>query len=98
LSVIEAGACRVPVLASNSPGLAESVVDGKTGFLVPHGDVGAIAQRMITLFTDDGLADRMGAAGIEWAASFNWEDTTRKTLELLQKPPPSAAPSPDRPT
>jgi glycosyltransferase involved in cell wall biosynthesis len=85
LSVIEAGACAVPVLASNSPGLRESVVDGKTGFLVPHGDVKAIAQRMITLFTDDALADRMGAAGIEWAATFNWDDSTRKTLELLQE-------------
>ncbi|HEX7878515.1 MAG TPA: glycosyltransferase, partial [Candidatus Eisenbacteria bacterium] len=85
LSVIEAGACCVPVLASNSPGLRESVVDGKTGFLVPHGDVAAIAARMTTLFTDDALADRMGAAGIEWAATFNWEDTTRKTLELLQE-------------
>ena len=85
LSVIEAGACAVPVVASNSPGLRESVVDGRTGFLVPHGDVPALADRMIRLFTDDPLADRMGEAGIEWAARFNWEDSTRKTLELLQE-------------
>ena len=39
LSVIEAGACATPVVASNSPGLCESVVDGKTGFLVRHGDI-----------------------------------------------------------
>ncbi len=53
LSVIEAGACATPVLASNSPGLCESVVDGKTGFLIPHGDIDALADRVITLLTDD---------------------------------------------
>ena len=85
LSVIEAGACAVPVVASNSPGLRESVVDGKTGYLVPHGDVPILANRMIRLFSDDHLADRMGAEGIQWAATFNWDETTRKTLELLQE-------------
>lgn len=85
LSVIEAGACAVPVVASNSPGLRESVVDGKTGYLVPHGDVPTLSDRMIRLFSDDHLADRMGAEGVRWAATFNWEETTRKTLELLQE-------------
>ncbi len=43
LSVIEANACGVPVVASRSPGLCESVRDGETGFLVPHGDLKALA-------------------------------------------------------
>ena len=35
---LEAAACATPVVASNSPGIRESVRDGETGFLVPHGD------------------------------------------------------------
>jgi glycosyltransferase involved in cell wall biosynthesis len=85
LSVIEAGACAVPVVASDSPGLRESVVDGETGFLVPHGDVPAIADRMKRLLTDDVPAARMAAAGVKWAARFNWEDSARKTLGLLEE-------------
>lgn len=85
LSVIEAGACAVPVVASNSPGLRESVVDGKTGFLVPHADVPQLAARLTTLLTDDALAARMGEAGIEWAKTFHWDESTRKTLELLEE-------------
>jgi glycosyltransferase involved in cell wall biosynthesis len=85
LSVIEAGACAVPVVASNSPGLRESVVDGETGFLVPHGDVKALADRLGRLLTDDDLARRMGEAGIAWARRFHWDESTRKTLTLLEE-------------
>ena len=37
---LEAAACGTPVVASNSPGIRESVHDGETGYLVPHGDAG----------------------------------------------------------
>ncbi len=43
---LEAAACGTPVVASNSPGIRESVRDGETGFLVPHGDVPAMAAAM----------------------------------------------------
>ena len=40
---LEAAACATPVVASNSPGIRESVRDGETGYLVPHGDTAAMA-------------------------------------------------------
>src|SRR5204863_6777869 len=46
ISNVEAAACGTPALASDSPGLRESVRDGETGFLVTHGDAHALAQRM----------------------------------------------------
>lgn len=85
LSVIEAGACAVPVVASDSPGLRESVVHGQTGFLAPHGDVPALAAHCTTLLTDNALAGRFARAGVEWAARFNWDESTRKTLALLEE-------------
>jgi glycosyltransferase involved in cell wall biosynthesis len=44
---VEAAACGTPAIASNSDGLRESVRDGVTGYLVPHGDVSALADRML---------------------------------------------------
>src|SRR3954466_10357477 len=43
---LEAAACATPVIASNSPGIRETVRHGETGYLVPHGDVGAMATAM----------------------------------------------------
>jgi len=48
---LEAAACGTPVVASDSPGIRESVRDGETGFLVPHGDVAAMADAMGALAT-----------------------------------------------
>ena len=84
LSVIEAGACGTPVIASDSPGLCESVVDGKTGFLVPHGDIPRLAEGLTTLLTDDRLAQEMAEEGVRWAAGFNWESSAEKTLQLIE--------------
>ncbi|MBI2933183.1 MAG: N-acetyl-alpha-D-glucosaminyl L-malate synthase BshA [Planctomycetes bacterium] len=63
LASLEAMACEVPVVATNAGGLPEVVADGQTGFLVPVGDVDAMAQRMLDLLDDSTLARRMGEAG-----------------------------------
>jgi glycosyltransferase involved in cell wall biosynthesis len=83
LSVIEANAMGVPVIASNAPGLRESVRDGETGFLVPHGDIPALADRLSALLSDDELWGRMGQAGIRWASRFDWDRMTDETEQLL---------------
>lgn len=85
LSVIEANAMGVPVIASDAPGLRESVRDGETGFLVPHGDVPALAGRLSELLSDDDLWGRMGQAGIRWASKFDWDRMTEETEELLAR-------------
>src|SRR6185369_9671296 len=58
---LEAAACATPVVASNSPGIRESVRDGETGFLVPHGDIGAMANAMRRLATSRKLVTDLGA-------------------------------------
>lgn len=85
LSVIEAGACACPVVASRSPGLIESVRDGETGFLVDHGDIDALGKKIITLLTDDALARSMADAGVRWARTFNWDTAAEDTLALIEE-------------
>jgi glycosyltransferase involved in cell wall biosynthesis len=85
LSVIEANATGLPCVASNSPGLRESVRDGETGFLVPHGDLDALHDRLLSLLVDDTLWRRFSAAGYVWAARFNWDTMAEETLALIRR-------------
>lgn len=85
LSVLEANACGTVVVASNSPGLNEAVQEGKTGFLVPHGDVDAMVSRLDQLFRDPVLYVQMRAQGLEWVKTFTWDKAARETLELMEE-------------
>ena len=70
---MEAAACGTPTVASDSPGLRESVVDGKTGYLVPHGDVLALADGINRVIGDPETRDRLGAQARAFAEGFSWD-------------------------
>jgi glycosyltransferase involved in cell wall biosynthesis len=63
LNVTEAMAAGKPTVVSDAAGVAEVLEDGKTGFVVPHGDVRALADRALALARDEALARRVGQAG-----------------------------------
>jgi glycosyltransferase involved in cell wall biosynthesis len=73
LTVIESNALGVPNVASDAPGLRDSVRDGETGFLVPVGDESAFADRIGRLLADDALAQRMSDAALAHSRQFDWE-------------------------
>lgn len=62
LAPLEAMARECPVVAVGESGVRETVVDGVTGFLTPR-DPSVFAARLEQLVSDDGQAQRMGAAG-----------------------------------
>lgn len=80
---LEAAACGTPVIASNSPGIRESVRDGETGFLVPHGDIGALAAALRGLAESPGEVERLGARAREFAQGFTWERAASETAAHL---------------
>ena len=84
LTNVEAAACATPVVASNSPGIRESVRDGETGFLAPHGDVGALAAAMRRLAGSQDLVESMGARAHTFAESFTWEKAAGETEAHLR--------------
>jgi glycosyltransferase involved in cell wall biosynthesis len=63
VSLLEAAACAVPIIASNAGGMPEIVRDRSNGRLVAPGDSGALAAAMIELLTDAELRQRCGAQG-----------------------------------
>jgi D-inositol-3-phosphate glycosyltransferase len=69
---LEAMACGTPVIASRVGGLAYTVRDGETGFLVPERDPKALAARLEQVLTDDALRRRMGERAVQVAAEYSW--------------------------
>jgi glycosyltransferase involved in cell wall biosynthesis len=65
--IAEAMAMRRPVIATRAGGPTEIIEDGRTGFLVPPGDVEALADQITALLTDSALAGRIAEAGYEEA-------------------------------
>jgi glycosyltransferase involved in cell wall biosynthesis len=82
---LEAAACGTPVVASNSPGIRESVRDGETGFLVPHGDTKAMAAAMSQLAGDAALVTRLGVQARRFAETFTWERAAEETHQHLER-------------
>jgi glycosyltransferase involved in cell wall biosynthesis len=70
---IEAAACGTATIASDSPGLRESVVHGHTGVLVRHGEVADLASAMRSLATDPDRVDTLGRAALEFSSRFSWD-------------------------
>ena len=86
--VLEAMAMGRPVVASQWPGLAELIVDGETGYLVPPGDKVALARQTRLLLENAGRRQQFGEAGRLRAGNrFTVEDLVRRHVELYQSPP-----------
>ena len=82
---LEAAACGTPVVASNSPGIRESVRHGETGFLVTHGDEPAMTAAMSRLAADPALVASLGAQARTFAETFTWERAADETERHLQR-------------
>jgi glycosyltransferase involved in cell wall biosynthesis len=85
LSNVEAAACGTPALASDSPGLRESVRHGETGYLVPHGDARGLATRMLELAADPARVERLGQAARRFAERLSWERAASATEAHLDR-------------
>jgi glycosyltransferase involved in cell wall biosynthesis len=82
---LEAAACGTATVASDSPGLRESVVHEATGLLVPHGDVRALAATLARLARDPGLVHRLGSGALEFSSGFGWDRAASETGAHLER-------------
>jgi glycosyltransferase involved in cell wall biosynthesis len=84
---VEAAACGTPSIASDSPGLRDSVRHMETGYLVPHGDASALAARMLELAGNSDLVTRLGTGARRFAERLTWErsaaETERHLLDII---------------
>jgi phosphatidylinositol alpha-1,6-mannosyltransferase len=74
ISIAEASACGVPVVAGRSGGIPEAVRDGETGLLVDAERPGAVSEALRMLLDDAGLRHRLGTGGRRAVESYyNWD-------------------------
>ena len=85
LTVMEAAQLCKTTIASDVPGLCDSVRDGETGILFPSGDAAACASAMEKIYSDAELRASLGKNAKRYAESFSWENSARETLELLER-------------
>ena len=84
LTNVEANACGTPVIASDVPGLRDSVVHGKTGILYEYGNVEQLSENLNKILTDSDYRDKLRQGGLAWAKGFHWDDAAEKTFQLLE--------------
>jgi glycosyltransferase involved in cell wall biosynthesis len=87
VSILEAMARGLPVVATRHAGIPEAVEDGVTGFLVEEGDSAGMARRIQQLACDHSLRIAMGRAAWECARThFDWTLERQRLKSLLQLP------------
>ncbi|MBN1912289.1 MAG: glycosyltransferase family 4 protein [Pirellulales bacterium] len=85
MSVIEAGACGKPVIATRSGGPDYIIQDGINGFLIPRNDIDMLVRHLASLFTDHDLRVRMGEKGKEIVENhYNPVANIERRIELYR--------------
>ena len=85
VSILEALSCQRPVVATAVGSINESVIEGKTGFLVNPGDENKMADRWLTVLKDPAMADLLGMAGRKHViANSSLESMTEGYMELIE--------------
>ena len=86
VAVIEACATGLPVVATRHAGIQDVIIEGESGFLVPEGDVGAMARSMKLLAQDPVLAARFGRKGRERVKQeYSMDDSIDRLWKVIER-------------
>jgi glycosyltransferase involved in cell wall biosynthesis len=84
-STLEGMRAGLPTVVSNVGGAGEAVLEGKTGFVIPRGNVDVLAHKLTTLVNNAELRRRMGAAAREhFLANFTFDRMFDRTLQVYE--------------
>jgi len=86
IRVLEAMACRIPVVASNVCALPEVIDNGVNGILIPPGSVDKLVNAICCLLSDSNLRSKMGEnARKTILKKFNWDVNAIRTVQVYRK-------------
>jgi phosphatidylinositol alpha-1,6-mannosyltransferase len=82
---LEAAACGRAVVTTRHGGIPEYVSEGHTALLVNEGSSGELAEALVAVLRQPGLAARLGSAGPGWAAQFDVASCTARRDDVLDR-------------
>ena len=83
---LEASSCGLPVLAGDSGGAPDAVIQNETGLVVSGTDNKEIASAAVALLTNLEASQKMGTVGRQWIVdNWRWEIWSKAFEELLKK-------------
>lgn len=85
LTNLEANACGTPVIASDAPGLRDSVIDTVTGLFFESKNSDMLAQKILSMLQNDSMRTQMSKNALNWAAQFSWEKTSFQMETLIDE-------------
>ncbi len=84
-SILESFASGVPVVSTDAGGIPDVVAHGVSGLLVPVGDAPAMANAVLQVLGDPGLAARLRAAGLAEAAKYDWPTVRDRWFDAYRR-------------
>ena len=85
LTVMESSAAGLPVVGYRVEGLVDSISDGYSGYLIDNGSIGLMADKIMELFGDPALREKMSKNAVIWASRFSWENTAKEFYEIAER-------------
>ena len=85
VSLVEACAMGVPVVATDVGGLSHLITHGENGLLVRDGDAKEMADAVLALLNDRGLSGRISKGARKLAEKFSWESVKKSWEELFEE-------------
>ena len=85
---LEASACGLPVIAGDSGGAPDAVLEGQTGLVVDGTQKSEVASAVVELLLDPERSQAMGIRGREWIIQeWRWEIWAARFAEILKVNP-----------
>ena len=72
-------------MAADSPGLRDSVLNGKTGTLYEYGNIKHLSDAVLDLLQNETKRKEYADSAFEWAAQWNWSESAKKAIQLVEK-------------
>jgi len=85
IAVLEAMTCGKPVIGTKTGGMLDTIVDGKTGFLIPPADEKALNEAILKLIKDDDLRETMGRNARAQALKYDWNIIAKRYLDVINE-------------
>lgn len=83
--LLEAMACKLPVIGSDVGGIPDIIQDGETGLLAPEKDVNGLSTSITTLIEDEDLRERIALRGYDNVREkFSWEKVAENYLRVYK--------------